>query len=368
MRVLVTGANGFIGRNLTVRLAEHNIDVVAWNRDTSIASIRESLPSIDWVVHLAAANRPATEDGFVIDNADFTQTLVEVLSKAQRPIPLIFSSSSQVLLDNSYGKTKRIAEETVCAYGERSGASVSIYRLSGVFGKWCKPNYNSVVATFCHNIAQGLSISISDPAKELALVYIDDVVTEFVNVILAKKAMLAEGVVVPQYQVSLATLAEKIRSFTQSRVNLTLADVGTGFDRALYATYVSYLQPKQFSYTVPRYVDPRGEFAELVKHPDAGQVSYFTAHAGITRGGHYHHTKTEKFLVIRGQARFCFRHLITNETYELLTQGGDGRVVETIPGWVHDITNIGTDELIVMLWANEIFDRAQPDTVAARVI
>ena len=368
MRVLVTGANGFIGRNLAVRLAEHNIDVVAWNRDTSITSISDNLSSIDWVVHLAAANRPATDDGFVIDNAEFTQTVIDMLSNAQHPIPMIFSSSSQVVLDNSYGKTKRIVEEIVRAYGERSGSAVSIYRLPGVFGKWCKPNYNSVVATFCHNIAQGLAINISDPTKELVLVYIDDVVTEFVDIILGKKAILAEGVVVPQYQVNLATLAEKIRSFPQSRVDLVLADVGTGFDRALYATYISYLQSEQFSYTVPRYVDPRGEFAELVKHPDAGQVSYFTAHAGITRGGHYHHTKTEKFLVIRGQARFCFRHLITNETYEILTQGGEGHVVETIPGWVHDITNIGTDELIVMLWANEIFDRAQPDTVAARVI
>ena len=145
MRVLVTGANGFIGRNLTVRLAEQNIDVVAWNRDTSITGISDSLPSIDWVVHLAAANRPATEDGFVTDNADFTQTLVDILAKVKRPIPLIFSSSSQVLLENSYGKTKRIAEETVCAYGERSGATVSIYRLPGIFGKWCKPNYNSEV-------------------------------------------------------------------------------------------------------------------------------------------------------------------------------------------------------------------------------
>lgn len=368
MRVLVTGANGFIGRNLQVKLQEKGIECVIWTRDTAMQSIQEALPTIDWVIHLAGANRPPTEQGFTADNRDFTATLVGLLRDSGRQIPVIMSSSAQAILDNAYGQSKLAAEQLVTQYHQQTGAPVFIYRLPGVFGKWCQPNYNSVVATFCHNIAQNVAISISDPNKHLNLVYVDDVVVEFLLILTGQKAPTAHPEVQPVYQISLGELANKIRAFTQSRINLTLSNVGTGLDRALYATYISYLTPTQFEYTVPRYVDPRGEFVELVKHPDAGQVSYFTAHSGVTRGGHYHHTKTEKFLVIRGKARYCFRHLLTDETFEIFTEGGDGRVVETIPGWVHDITNVGEDELIVMLWANEIFDRNKPDTIAAKVI
>jgi UDP-2-acetamido-2,6-beta-L-arabino-hexul-4-ose reductase len=234
-----------------------------------------------------------------------------------------------------------------------------------VFGKWCKPNYNSAVATFCHNIARDLPIQVNDPSAALTLVYVDDVVRHFVQLMDgATVAVNSEDFseVHPQYATTVGELAEQIRAFSASRQTLITERVGTGLVRALYSTYVSYLPPERFAYEVPRHGDARGMFVEMLKTPDSGQFSFFTAHPGITRGGHYHHSKTEKFLVIKGSARFKFRQMESGETYALDTSGEKPEVVETVPGWTHDITNIGNDEMVVMLWANEIFDRANPDT------
>jgi UDP-2-acetamido-2,6-beta-L-arabino-hexul-4-ose reductase len=239
--------------------------------------------------------------------------------------------------------------------------------LPGVFGKWCKPNYNSVVATFCHNIARDLPIQINDPTANLRLVYVDDVVTAFLVALVAPAPGCVQAQVEPEYTTTLGELANKIRAFGDCRSTLMTERVGTGFVRALYATYVSYLPSDRFSYEVPQHSDPRGVFVEMLKTPDSGQFSFFTAHPGITRGGHYHHTKTEKFLVIKGEALFRFRHLLTKQLVELRTTGSTPEVVDTIPGWTHDITNVGDDEMVVMLWANENFDRGKPDTVASKV-
>lgn len=242
--------------------------------------------------------------------------------------------------------------------------------MPNVFGKWCKPNYNSVLATFCHNIAREQPININDPAARLTLVYVDDVIEHFIKLMDGVDIPVdAEGfsTVSPEYTTTVGELAHQIRSFKESRTTQMTERVGTGLLRALYATYVSYLPVESFGYTVPQHGDPRGVFVEMLKTPDCGQFSFFTAHPGITRGGHYHHTKTEKFLVIKGQARFNFRHMGTGEIHTLVSNGGDAEVVETIPGWTHDITNIGTDELIVMLWANEVFDRTRPDTFSCPV-
>ena len=250
------------------------------------------------------------------------------------------------------------------------GTDTDLPKLPNVFGKWCKPNYNSAVATFCHNIARGLPIQVNDPNAPVTLVYVDDVIERFVQLMDGADAALgADGFasVTPQYTTTVGELARLIQSFKDSRQTLMTERVGTGLVRALYATYVSYLPPERFAYTLPQYGDPRGVFAEMLKTPDCGQFAYFTAHPGITRGGHYHHSKTEKFLVIKGQARFKFRHMQTGETHELSTSGDKAEVVETVPGWTHDITNIGTDEMIVMLWANEVFDREKPDTFACAV-
>ena len=224
-----------------------------------------------------------------------------------------------------------------------------------------------MVATFCHNISQGLPIQINDPDGQVTLVYIDDVINSFLQVMHGKLTQTGFVEIEQQYQVTLGALAEQIKAFKDSRDSLITENVGTGFMRALYATYVSYLKPEQFSYRVPRYGDERGVFVEMLKTKQAGQFSFFTAHPGITRGGHYHHSKTEKFLVIKGKACFRFRHIMTNEFYELYTSGEQPEVVETVTGWAHDITNVGEEEMIVLLWANEIFDRSKPDTFARPV-
>jgi UDP-2-acetamido-2,6-beta-L-arabino-hexul-4-ose reductase len=273
----------------------------------------------------------------------------------------------QADLDNPYGRSKLRAEAVVAALARRQAAAVAVYRLPGVFGKWCRPNYNSVVATFCHNVAHGLQISVSDPDRVLRLVHVDDVATEFIRWIQDPGKGLQSRLVMPEYTTTPGQLAEQIRKFSDVRTSLQIGPVGTGFLRALYATFVSYLPTGAFAYGVPAYRDARGVFVEMLKTPDAGQFSYFTALPGVTRGGHYHHTKTEKFLVLKGRARFGFRNIISGETFSLETTGEQPMVVDTIPGWAHDITNIGSEEAVVMLWANEVFDRQRPDTVANRV-
>jgi UDP-2-acetamido-2,6-beta-L-arabino-hexul-4-ose reductase len=239
--------------------------------------------------------------------------------------------------------------------------------LPNVFGKWCRPNYNSAVATFCHNIVNGLPNNVNDPAAPLRLVYVDDVAAAFLSHLGQQSEGLRMAEVEPVYETTVGALAEQLYAFKQSRTDLTTEPVGRGFVRALYSTYISYYKPEQFSYALVKHEDPRGVFVEMLKTRDSGQFSYFTAHPGVTRGGHYHHTKTEKFLVIKGKARFCFRHIESGATHQCLTSGEQPEVVETIPGWSHDITNIGDDEMVVMLWANEVFDRQKPDTVTFKV-
>jgi UDP-2-acetamido-2,6-beta-L-arabino-hexul-4-ose reductase len=273
------------------------------------------------------------------------------------------ATPAQAALDNSYGLSKRAAEAAVERLAA-AGNPAAIYRLPGVFGKWCRPNYNSVVATFCHNIVNDLPIWIDDPAKAVRLVYVDDVVDDFVDALQEVRPGLQRREVAPEYSIALGDLAAQIRAFGNCRTSLIVERVGVGLVRALYSTYVSYLPPARFAYDLPRHGDERGVFVEMLKTPDCGQFSYFTAHPGVTRGGHYHHSKTEKFLVIKGAARFGFRTVVTSETYELFTTGDRPQVVETAPGWTHDITNIGSEEMVVMLWANEVFDRTHSDTFA----
>lgn len=368
MKVLITGAHGFVGRNLAAHLRlQPDLSIVEFTRSSSWSELQHSVSEIDFVFHLAGVNRPRELAEFKAGNVDLTRQLCELLATSGKNIPVVFASSIQAGTDNPYGASKREAEQTILDYANATGAAVAVFRLPNVFGKWCRPNYNSVVATFCHNIARNLPIRVDDPATALKLVYVDDVVTAFLEV-------LRQGVggelfrsVPVEYDITLGALADQLHAFRSSRESLVSEHVGVGLTRALYATYVSYLPKEQFAYEVPRYGDPRGEFVEMLKTPDAGQFSYFTAYPGITRGGHYHHSKTEKFLVIRGEAKFRFRHVITGETHEILTRGGTPQIVETIPGWTHDITNVGVEEMIVMLWANEIFDRLRPDTYACPV-
>lgn len=371
-KVLITGADGFIGRNLRLHLSERkDVEVVCFDKQHDIAELPALLDGVEFVFHLAGVNRPQDPKEFTTGNRDLTQALCEavcaVAEATGRKVPILLTSSIQADRDNPYGQSKRGAEEAVFTAARRHGFPAHVLRLPNVFGKWCRPNYNSAVATFCHNIARDLPIQINDPSAPVTLVYVDDVVGRFIQLMDgANAAVDADGfeTVTPQYTATVGEIADLIRAFKESRNTLMSERVGTGFVRALYSTYVSYLSVEAFAYTVPQHGDPRGVFVEMLKTPDAGQFSYFTAHPGITRGGHYHHTKTEKFLVIKGQARFRFRHMHSGETHELVTSGDKAEIVETVPGWTHDITNIGDDEMIVMLWANEVFDRARPDTYA----
>ena len=368
MKILVTGADGFIGKNLCVSLAEQaGFEVLPVVRATDPAALESKVAQADAVIHLAGVNRPQDPAEFAAGNADFTARLCQALLATGRPIPVAFASSIQADRDNPYGLSKRAAEDHLRRYAEASGAPVALYRLANVFGKWSRPDYNSAVATFCHNIARGLPIQVNDAAAPLRLVYIDDVVAELLRFLADPGTGVGLRQAGPVYATTVGELARQIEAFKDVRTSLVTERVGTGLVRALYATYVSFLPPQAFSYGVPKYGDARGVFVEMLKTPDCGQFSFFTAHPGITRGGHYHHTKTEKFLVIKGVARYRFRHLVTDEVFELDSTGDEPLVVETIPGWAHDITNIGDDELVVMLWANEIFDRQNPDTIASPV-
>ncbi len=362
MKVFITGSQGFIGRNLRVHLERmKTLEFVLFSRDCAVESLATLLDGVEFIFHCAGANRPTDPAEFEVDNIELTRLLCDAVKNTGRAIPILFTSSTQVGNDTVYAGSKEESENVLIRFSEAFGNPVHLFRLPNVFGKWCKPNYNSVVATFCHNIARGIPIQVNDPDARLSVVYIDDVVRAFIAV------MDSGGTskyleVSPKYETTVGELAAKIESYKHSRSTLTIDRVGVGLERALYATYLSYLEPQDFKYSLKQNTDPRGSFVEMLKTHDSGQFSYFTAHPGVTRGGHYHHTKTEKFLVIRGTACFRFRHLISGEFYELLTDGYTPEVVETVPGWTHDITNVGSDEMIVMLWANEIFDRENPDT------
>lgn len=375
MRVLITGANGFIGKNFCQYLNEQkNIQVLCFNRENKIEELPELLKDVDFVFHLAGVNRPQDVSEFISGNIDFTRELCDAIAKeaqhSGQKIPVVFSSSSQATGSTPYSASKRGAEDYLIKLNKEHGLPVYIYRLPNVFGKWCRPYYNSVVATFCYSIARGLPIKINDADAKVTLVYIDDVVESFSQIFKRDKKVPDLEIfinIAPQYTYTVGGLARLIQAFKDSRINLKTEPVGSGFVRALYSTYMSYLPSDLFAYEVPRYEDSRGFFVEMIKTADSGQFSYFTSHPGVTRGGHYHHTKTEKFLVIKGAALFRFKNLETKETCEIISNGGDGVIVETVPGWTHDVTNIGDDELICAIWANEIFDRSKPDTFSCPI-
>jgi UDP-2-acetamido-2,6-beta-L-arabino-hexul-4-ose reductase len=367
MRVLVTGANGFIGKNLTVHLHEQGIKYVPFTHDMPLSDLASALADVDFVFHLAGVNRPQNTAEFAEGNTGLTERLCDLIRACGRQIPVLYTSSIQAETDNPYGVSKLSAEEALVALEKDTRSPVYLYRLPNVFGKWSKPNYNSAVATFCYNIANDLPIHINDPAAPIRLVYVDDVVKDFLCLLEEQPVGVVRPEISPVHTITVGDLADQIRAFKGSRESIVTEAVGTGLTRALYSTYLSFLRPEQFSYRVPVHTDLRGRFVEMLRTKDSGQFSFFTAHPGITRGGHYHHTKNEKFLVIQGKARFSFRHVVTDEAYELVTDGEKPEVVETVPGWSHDITNIGSNEMIVMLWANEIFDRQHPDTITSEV-
>jgi UDP-2-acetamido-2,6-beta-L-arabino-hexul-4-ose reductase len=367
-RIVVTGANGFVGKNLLLRLAEAgHQQVVGITRSTGQAELERALSEAAIIFHLAGANRPPTADEFHAINVGLTETIAQTIERAGTAPLIVFASSTKAVDNNDYGRSKHAAEDILLALADRTPATVLVQRLPNIFGKWARPNYNSAVATFCHNVSRQLPITVSDPASPLTLLYIDDLIDQWLGWI--TDAPAATGFMEPAaaYATTVGEVADTIRGFAADRDAALIDSVGVGLTRALYATYVANLPTDSFAYPLTAHVDPRGSFSEMLRTRTSGQFSYFTAHPGVTRGGHYHHTKTEKFLVVHGQARFRFRHVLTNETHELSTSSEKPVVVETIPGWAHDITNIGHNEMVVLLWANEIFLPERPDTIWAQV-
>jgi UDP-2-acetamido-2,6-beta-L-arabino-hexul-4-ose reductase len=368
MKVLVTGASGFIGKNLCVHLAERSdIQTLMFNSVDSPDDLASYVQQSDFIFHLAGVNRPEHEVEFAQVNAGLTERLCDAIRLTGRAIPVVYTSSIHAAFDNAYGRSKLAAETRLLALSQEVGSPVCMFRLPNVFGKWSRPNYNSVVATFCHNIANGLPIRVDAPDAEIELVYVDDVVHAFLCLIPSGRAATSRGQIYPRYRLTVGELAKTLEGFREGRDSLMIGPVGSGLTRALYSTYLSYHSPAHFSYELKRYEDQRGVFVEMLKTGDSGQVSYFTAHPGVTRGGHYHHTKTEKFLVVKGRARFRFRHIDKGTVHEMFSGQETPQIVESIPGWTHYITNVGPDEMIVMLWANEVFDRNAPDTILCPV-
>jgi UDP-2-acetamido-2,6-beta-L-arabino-hexul-4-ose reductase len=369
MNLLVTGAEGFIGRNLVTWL-KHNPahTVVGVDRNHTWVEIEAALHETDFVFHLAGVNRPESLDEFRTGNVDFTTQVCDVLRDQARPIPILLSSSIQAELENPYGVSKRQAEAVLADYAASTGAAVLIYRLKNVFGKWSRPNYNSVVATFCHNIARDLPITISDPDRTLELVYIDDVVQHFV---VELTTSLPSGVihrsVEPGYSTTLGALADLLRSFRAMRQSLRTPDLADAFVLKLYAAYLSYLPTDDFAYSLDKKCDPRGCLAEFIKAPAFGQIFVSRTLPGITRGNHFHHTKAEKFLVLEGEAIIRFRAIEDGAIIEYPVNGHEFRVVDIPPGYTHSIENVGVSELITLFWADEIFDQDRPDTYALPV-
>jgi UDP-2-acetamido-2,6-beta-L-arabino-hexul-4-ose reductase len=370
VNILVTGAGGFIGRHVVEALKRREALLVqTMDRTWSAADLEKGLMAADFIFHIAGINRPPAPEEFQKGNAGFTEELCQTLERLGRNTTIVFTSSIQAAAENPYGKSKKAAEETLARYAKKTGAGLVIFRLKNVFGKWCRPNYNSVTATFCHNIARDLPIQISDESRELDLVYIDDVVAALLSVLDNRppKGQTEVREVKESFKITLGALAAKIRSFRESRKTLRVPDFADDFNRKLYATYLSYLEQNAFSYSLEQKSDPRGTLAEFVKSENSGQIFVSRTKPGIVRGNHYHHTKTEKFLVVEGEAIIRFRQISGVDIIEYRVSGNDFKVVDIPPGYTHSIENVGSGEMVTLFWASQIFDPVRPDTIYLNV-
>ena len=366
--ILITGAGGFVGKNLvaTLRTADYT-DLMLFEKDDTPETLADYCRRAAFVVHLAGINRPTDPSEFYTGNAGLTDTLLADLEAAGNTAPVLVTSSTQAELDNDYGKSKRQAEEAIFAHRRRTGAAVYVFRMPGVFGKWCRPNYNSVVATFCHNVAHGLPIQVRDPAFSLPLVYIDDVVAcilaAFDGQVMMDRSATPICHMHPIHEVTLGRLAELIQGFAAGRTSLAVPDLAPdSFEKKLYSTYLSYLPSDQFSYPLEMHTDNRGSFTEFLRSPERGQVSINISHPGIVKGNHWHHTKNEKFLVVKGEGVIRFRNIFSREVIEYHVSGDKLEVVDIPCGYTHNIENVGTEDMVTVMWANEAFDPDHPDT------
>ncbi|MDD3196211.1 MAG: capsular polysaccharide biosynthesis protein CapF [Paludibacter sp.] len=371
MKLLITGSMGFIGRNLIAELHNRGYnDLFLYDTDTNPALLDDYTRECDFVFHLAGVNRPDDPKEFMEGNFGFTSVLLDSLKKQGNKAPVLITSSTQAALDNPYGRSKLAGEELMRSYAKETNAPVFIFRLPNVFGKWCRPNYNSAVATFCNNIANGLPIQVNDPSVGMKLVYVDDVVNAFIERLSsAAKQQSADELeeIAPVYSVELGKIVELIYSFRESRTSLQLPDMGDEFTKKLYSTYLSYLPTDQFSYPLTMNTDDRGSFTEFLKSPDRGQVSVNISRPGITKGNHWHHTKNEKFLVVSGRGVIRFRKIDSDEVIEYFVSGDQLEVVDIPVGYTHNIENLGETDMVTVMWVNEVFNREKPDTFFVKV-
>ncbi len=367
-RALVTGADGFLGRNLAVALRRlPGVEVLSFDRNESPADLARFAAEADVVFHLAGVNRPEREEEFEEGNARLTRSLVDLLLAAGRKVPLLLSSSTQAILDNPYGRSKLAAESEVRRYGAATGATALVYRLPGLFGKWSRPNYNAVVSTFCHNLARGLPIAIRDPAHEVELAYVDDVVAEFLRVLEPGRLPPEAPAVTPTFRVTLGELARRIEAIRDVRETLVLPDLSDELTRRLYPTFLSYLPEDRFAYQPLVRSDARGSLVELLKSPRFGQIFVSRSRPGVVRGHHFHDTKIEKFCVVQGRAAICFRHVLGGPVLRYEVTGEEMKVVDIPPGYTHSIENLGEGEMVTLFWSSEVFDPARPDTYPEKV-
>lgn len=377
MNILVTGAKGFIGRNLVSQL--HNIQsgkarnypvsgtelkVFEYDMDSDLAELDVYCKKADFVFNLAGVNRPKDQSEFMKGNFGFASLLLDTLKKHGNTCPVMISSSTQAALDNPYGESKRAGENLLFEYAEETGARVLVYRFPNVFGKWCRPNYNSAVATFCNNIANDLPIQVNDPKVVMNLVYVDDVVDELIAALSGGEHREGNYCAVPVvHTITLGGIVDLLYSFKEMPGNLAVPDLGDPFTKKLYSTYLSYLPKEKFIYPVQMKTDDRGSFTEIIRTPDRGQFSVNISKPGVTKGQHWHHTKNEKFVVVSGHGLIRLRKIGTDEVIDFEVSGEKIEVVEMIPGYTHNIINLSdTEELVTFMWANEPFDPNHPDT------
>ncbi len=369
--ILITGYAGFVGKNLVAELKNQGYEnLLLFERGDAPETLAHYAAQASFVIHLAGINRPKDPSEFYSGNAGLTDVLLAELEKAANKAPVLVTSSVQAILDNDYGKSKKQAEDAIFAHGDKMGSPVYVFRMEGVFGKWCRPNYNSVVATFCHNIARDLPIQVRDPAFELPLVYIDDVVRCILDALDGKVQKDAEGIcrIHPVHSVTLGRLAELLYSFKESRQSLAVPALSPdSFEKKLYSTYLSYLPTDAFKYPLTMHTDERGSFTEFLRSPERGQVSVNISKPGIVKGNHWHHTKNEKFLVVKGQGLIRLRRIDSQEVLEYPVSGDKLEVVDIPVGYTHSIENVGSEDMITVMWANEAFDPDHPDTYFLKV-
>ncbi|MFA8434218.1 MAG: capsular polysaccharide biosynthesis protein CapF [Marinifilaceae bacterium] len=375
MKILVTGAKGFIGKNLVSQLRniqegkdktytlDPNFEILECDIDSDEKLLDQYCKDASFIFNLAGINRPEKEAEFMEGNCDFANQLLNSLKKHNNTCPVMISSSTQAILDNAYGKSKKAGEDVIFQYAKETGTKVLVYRFPNVFGKWCKPNYNSAVATFCHNIAHGLDITISDRSYQMTLVYIDDLVRELIYALEGKENREGEFCAVPiTHPISLGEIVDLLYSFKSSRNDLSVSNMNNSFAKKLYSTYLSYLPTEEFSYPLKMNVDNRGSFTEMLRSEDRGQVSVNISKPGIVKGNHWHHTKNEKFLVVSGNGVIRFRKIDEEKVHEYFVSGDKLEVVDIPVGYTHNIENLGENDMVTVMWVNEPFDPEAPDT------